>query len=171
MKSSGLFLEHIDPTIRPQDDLFRHINGGWIKSAQIPSDRSSDGAFYRLYEKSERDVRVIIEELAAGSHPQGTNAQKIGDLYKTFMDEGRINALGISPVQADIELALSVSDVTTFHQVLGDFERRGLGGFFYQAVEADKMDSNTNIAYIGQSGLSLPDEAYYRAKLVSKSCK
>ena len=162
MKSSGLFLEHINPAVRPQDDLFRHINGRWIAQAEIPADRSSDGAFYRLYEKSEKDVRAIIEELAAQSHPKGTNAQKIGDLYKTFMDHERVNARGISPVQADLTAALSISNIKEFHRILGDFERRGLGGFFYQAVEADKMDSNTNIAYIGQAGLSLPDEAYYR---------
>ena len=138
------------------------MNGAWIDSAEIPADRSSDGAFYRLYESAEKQVREIIEELGAKEHPQGTIAQKIGDLYKSFMDEDRANQLGISPIATDLDRALSVSTHAEFHKVLGDLERRGLGGLFYESVTGDKMDSKTNITYIGQSGLSLPDESYYR---------
>ena len=138
------------------------MNGAWIDSAEIPADRSSDGAFYRLYENAEKQVREIIEELAGQSHEVGTISQKIGDLYKSFMDQDRANQLGISPIKADLDLALSVSDLDSFHDVLGDLERRGLGGLFYESVTGDKMDSQTNITYIGQSGLSLPDESYYR---------
>ena len=138
------------------------MNGAWIDSAEIPADRSSDGAFYRLYENAEKQVREIIEELGATEHPQGSIAQKIGDLYKSFMDQARANQLGISPIKADLDLALSISDRDSFHEILGDLERRGLGGLFYESVTGDKMDSKTNITYIGQSGLSLPDESYYR---------
>ena len=162
MKSTGLNTAHIKASIRPQDDLYRHMNGAWIDSAEIPADRSSDGAFYRLYENAEKQVRAIIEELAGQSHEAGSISQKIGDLYKSFMDEDRANQLGISPIQADLDLALSVTDLNSFHEVLGDLERRGLGGLFYESVTGDKMDSKTNITYIGQSGLSLPDESYYR---------
>ena len=159
---SGIDLRHLKPTVRPQDDLYRHVNGTWIDNAEIPADRSSDGAFYELYQSAEQHVREIIEELGASGGTKGSVAQKIGDLYGSFMDEEKANALGISPIAKDLELALSVSDVNQFHKVLGDFESRGLGGVFYQYVTTDNMDSNTNIAYIGQSGLSLPDEAYYR---------
>ncbi|CAB4609141.1 MAG: peptidase M13 [Actinobacteria bacterium] len=162
MKSTGLNTAHIKASIRPQDDLYRHMNGAWIDSAEIPADRSSDGAFYRLYENAEKQVREIIEELGATEHPQGSIAQKIGDLYKSFMDQARANQLGISPIKADLDLALSISDRDSFHEILGDLERRGLGGLFYESVTGDKMDSKTNITYIGQSGLSLPDESYYR---------
>jgi putative endopeptidase len=159
---SGIDLRHQKPTVRPQDDLYRHVNGAWIDNAEIPADRSSDGAFYELYQSAEQHVREIIEELGASGGTKGSVAQKIGDLYGSFMDEEKANALGISPIAKDLELALSVSDANQFHKVLGDFESRGLGGIFYQYITTDNMDSNTNIAYIGQSGLSLPDEAYYR---------
>jgi putative endopeptidase len=159
---SGIDLRHLKPAVRPQDDLYRHVNGTWIDNAEIPADRSSDGAFYELYQNAEQHVREIIEELGASGGAKGSVAQKIGDLYGSFMDEEKANALGISPIAKDLELALSVSDVDQFHKVLGDFESRGLGGIFYQYITTDNMDSNTNIAYIGQSGLSLPDEAYYR---------
>ena len=162
MKSTGLNTAHIKAAIRPQDDLYRHMNGAWIDSAEIPADRSSDGAFYRLYENAEKQVREIIEELGAQEHPLGSIPQKIGDLYKSFMDQARANQLGISPIKADLDLALSVTTLDSFHDVLGDLERRGLGGLFYESVTGDKMDSQINITYIGQSGLSLPDESYYR---------
>ena len=162
MKSTGLNTAHIKAAIRPQDDLYRHMNGAWIDSAEIPADRSSDGAFYRLYENAEKQVREIIEELGASEHPRGSIAQKIGDLYKSFMNQARANELGISPIKADLDLALSVNSLDSFHDVLGDLERRGLGGLFYESVTGDKMDSQINITYIGQSGLSLPDESYYR---------
>jgi len=160
--NSGINLKHVKPSVRPQDDLYRHVNGTWIDNAEIPADRSSDGAFYELYQNAEQHVREIIEELGASAGAKGSVAQKIGDLYGSFMDEAKADALGISPIAKDLNLALQVSDVDQFHKVLGDFESRGLGGIFYQYITTDNMDSNTNIAYIGQSGLSLPDEAYYR---------
>ena len=159
---TGLLTEHINPNVRPQDNLYRHVNGHWVDSAEIPADRAGDGASYELYQTAEKQVRAIIEELAASGHKPGSNAQKIGDLYAAFMDEAKIEALGISPIQTDLDLALSVKTAADFHAVLGAFEAKGVGGLFYEYITTDNKDSNTNIAYLGQSGLSLPDEAYYR---------
>ena len=159
---SGIDLAHIKSSIRPQDDLYRHVNGTWIDNAVIPSDRSSDGAFYALYQQAEAHVREIIEDLAASNSAPGSVAAKVGDLYGSFMAESEIEKLGLSPIQVDLDRALSIRDVKDFHQTLGDFESRGLGGLFYQYITTDNMASDTNIVYIGQSGLSLPDEAYYR---------
>lgn len=162
---SGINLKHIKPAVRPQDDLYRHVSGAWIDSAEIPADRSSDGAFYELYQNTELQVHEIIKDLftsGTSGGEQGSVSQKIGDLYGSFMDETKAEDLGISPISQDLKSALSVSNANEFHKVLGDFESRGLGGIFYQYITTDNMDSNTNIAYIGQSGLSLPDEAYYR---------
>ena len=157
---SGIYRQHFKASVRPQDDLYRHVNGGWIDSAEIPADRSSDGAFYQLYEAAEKNVRTIIENQPTG--PGNTVAEKIGNLYASFMAEEKINALGVSPIQSEIDQALAISSKAEFHQALGEFEAKGHGGLFYEYVTSDKMDSNINIAYIGQSGLSLPDEAYYR---------
>jgi putative endopeptidase len=159
---SGIDLKHIKPSVRPQDDLYRHVNGTWIDSAQIPADRSSDGAFYQLYEQAELHVRQIIEELSAQVCAPNSIPQKIGDLYRSFMDEARAQALGLEPVTEYLAKALAVKDVAEFHKTLGEFESLGLGGLFYQYITTDNMDSNSNIIYVGQAGLSLPDEAYYR---------
>jgi putative endopeptidase len=159
---SGLDLSHINSSVRPQDDLFRFMNGKWLDESEIPADRASDGAFYWLYEQAEKQVKQIIEEQAASKSASGSIAQKIGDLYNSFMDEARANELGIKPISAELTKAQSFKDAKEFHQLLGELEARGLGGLFYAYVTTDHMDSTQNIVYLGQSGLSLPDEAYYR---------
>ena len=159
---SGIIQGNFKPSVRPQDDLYRHVNGAWLDSAQIPSDRAADGAFYHLRDESEKNVRAIIEELSSTGGAPGSNAQKIADLYSDFMDEASIDNLGIAPIAEDLARAASLSGINEFTRLLGSFESRGLGGFFSGWVTADASDPTTNIAYIYQGGLSLPDEAYYR---------
>ena len=159
---SGLDLNHIDPSVRPQDDLFRFMNGKWLKESVIPEDRASDGAFYWLYEQAEKQVKQIILDQAASNAAGGSNAQKIGDLYNSFMDEEKIEQLGITPIAKDLAAAASFKTADEFFQILGELESRGSSGLFYSYVSTDNKDSSKNIVYLGQSGLSLPDEAYYR---------
>ena len=159
---SGLDLSHIDQSVRPQDDLFRFMNGKWLKESKIPEDRASDGAFYWLYEQAEKQVKQIILDQAASKAAAGSNAQKIGDLYNSFMDEDGIEKLGLSPIADDLAKAAEIKTVDDFLKTLGGFEARGLSGLFYTYVSTDNKESTKNIVYLGQSGLSLPDEAYYR---------
>lgn len=158
---SGLDLNHIDSAVRPQDDLFRFMNGKWLKESKIPEDRASDGAFYWLYEQAEKQVKQIILDQAASGSAAGSNAQKIGDLYNSFMDEAKAEQLGTTPIEKDLAAA-SFKTAEQFFQILGDLESRGLSGLFYSYVSTDNKDSTKNILYLGQGGLSLPDEAYYR---------
>jgi putative endopeptidase len=159
---SGINLAHLKASVRPQDDLYRHMNGTWIDSATIPADRSSDGAFYELFQSAEKQVREIIEELGQAASPVGTNAHKIGDLYASFMDSEAIEKAGLSPIAHYLEKAGAVSSLSEFMKTLGELEAAGLVGLFYEYISTDNMDSTKNIAYFGQAGLSLPDEAYYR---------
>ena len=159
---SGLDLNHIDSSVRPQDDLFRFMNGKWLKESVIPEDRASDGAFYWLYEQAEKQVKQIILDQAASKAELGSNAQKIGDLYNSFMAEEKIEQLGLTPIKTDLAAAAAFKTADQFFQILGELESRGLSGLFYSYVSTDNKDSSKNIVYLGQSGLSLPDEAYYR---------
>ena len=143
--------------VRPQDDLFRHFAGTWLDTYEIPADRASDGVTRTLYDIAEVQVREIIET-ASGSG----EAQKIGDLYKSFMDTDAINARGLSPLTADLSAIDAITDLTSFITTMARLEMRGVGGIFGAAIYADAMDSTMNIFHIGQGGLSLPDEAYYR---------
>jgi putative endopeptidase len=154
---SGIDIESLDPLVRPQDDLFRHYNGKWISEYEMPADRSSDGIFRKLHDEAEAQVRQIIENSSGSGE-----AQKIGDLYKSFMDTDAIKARGLSPISADLARVDDIKDHHEFISVMASLEMRGIGGIFGAAIYPDAMDSNTNILYLGQGGLSLPDESYYR---------
>jgi len=162
---SGLDLAGSKPSIRVQNDLFRFMNGGWLDANEIPADRSAYGAFHRLRELSEERVKEIITDLSQERHTKGSVAQKIGDLYRSFMDSERIEAQGIEPIKADIDAALELANGSTaedFLRVMAEMESRGGAGLFYTYISTDHMDSTVNMPYLGQSGLSLPDESYYR---------
>ena len=155
--TSGIDSASLDPLVRPQDDLFRHYNGAWVREYEMPADRSSDGIFRKLHDEAEEQVRQIIETSSGVGE-----AQKIGDLYKSFMDTDAIKARGISPIVDDLAAIDGITNLNEFLTVMARLEMRGIGGIFGAAIYPDAMDSNTNILYIGQGGLSLPDESYYR---------
>lgn len=155
--TSGLDCDHIDSTVRIQDDLYRYFNGAWLKSAVIPADRATDGAFVTLRDLSEKQVRAIIES-ATGS----AEAKKISDLYASFMDADAIEAKGYTPIIKDLAMCDSIQTLKDFISTMSWLEARGLGGIFGSFIYADQMDASTNILYLAQGGISLPDESYYR---------
>ncbi|NCV83941.1 MAG: peptidase M13, partial [Actinobacteria bacterium] len=118
-EKSGIFQGNFKATIRPQDDMYRHVNGAWLDKAEIPSDRAADGAFYFLRDESEKNVREIIEEIAKSGGAPGTNAQKIADLYNDFMDEARVEELDVAPIASDLAKAQTISDLQEFTKTLG----------------------------------------------------
>ena len=155
--AAGLDFSRQDETVRPQDDLYRHFNGGWLKSAEIPADRATDGAFTELRVQSEARVREIIEG-ATGSD----EATKISNIYKSFMDADAVNAKGGSPIAAELAEVDAIASITDFTSTLTKLEARGVSGIFGTFIYADMKDASTNILYLQQGGISLPDEAYYR---------
>jgi putative endopeptidase len=159
---SGLNLHHIDPTVRPQDDLFGHANGRWIADTEIPADRGRYGSFDMLREQAEKHVHAIIEEVAQGSPAPGAIAAKVGDLYASFMDEERIERLGTEPLAADLERIRSIESATDLMRALGVFAREGIHGLVVPFVNTDDRDSTRYVVYLEQAGLGLPDESYYR---------
>ncbi len=154
---SGIDTSSIDPTVRLQDDLFRHFNGKWLKESVIPEDRSSDGVFMVLRNEAEAQVRAIIES-ASGS----PEAQKITDLYASFMNEAQIEKLGATPIAADLAKVDAIESLDDFISTMSWLEARGASGITDSAIFPDMMDSSSNILYIHQGGLSLPDESYYK---------
>ena len=160
--------EGMDLSVRPQDDLFGHVNGRWLAETEIPSDRSSWGPFVALSDAAEQHVREIIEELAAGGPTDAADpsaadeARKIGDLYTSFMDTERIAALGLTPVQPLVEAIGGLRDLRDLAAFLGESERIGSHGVFGSYVDNDDKDSERYLVNFVQGGLGLPDESYYR---------
>ncbi|HEU4337495.1 MAG TPA: M13 family metallopeptidase N-terminal domain-containing protein, partial [Nocardioides sp.] len=149
--------------IRPQDDLFGHVNGRWLDETEIPSDKSSWGAFIALADAAEQHVRDIITELAdRPADGLDEDERKIGDLYASFMDTETIAANGLRPIQGLLDQAHRVADLTELAAFLGAFERIGGPGLFGSYITPDRGDASKNIVYLAQGGLGLPDESYYR---------
>ena len=158
--TSGIRTDELDPAIRPQDDLFRHVNGKWIERTEIPADKARYGSFYLLAEEAEKAVREIIEE--ARTATPGTEERTFGDLYTSFMDEAHINELGATPLEADLASVDAVSDIPSLLSTLGALERKGVSGFFQLYIDNDPGNPERYIALFEQGGLGLPDESYYR---------
>jgi putative endopeptidase len=158
--SSGIVTDDLDAAIRPQDDLFRHVNGKWIDKTEIPSDKARYGSFYLLAEEAEKAVRDIIIE--SQSADPGTEARKVGDLYASFLDEARVQALGAKPIEAALAEAESVDSIESLLETLGRLERGGSSGFFQVFVDNDPGQPERYLVFIEQGGLGLPDESYYR---------
>lgn len=159
--------EGMDLDVRPQDDLFGHVNGRWLAETEIPSDRSSWGPFVQLADVAEEQVHRIIEDLAAKATDEtesdlNPDAQKIGDLFASFMDEERIERLGSRPVKPLLSAVAGLRDVRDLAAFLGEFERIGGHGLFGSYVNNDDRDADRYIFHLVQGGLGLPDESYYR---------
>jgi putative endopeptidase len=158
--SSGIPIDELDPGIRPQDDLFRHVNGRWLARTEIPADRARDSTFQILAEEAEYAVREIVEE--ASSAPAGSEERKLGDLYASFMDAERAELLGSQPIGQTLAAARAVRSVPELLETLGRLERQGIGGLYRLFVDTDPGDPDRYLVFFEQGGLSLPDESYYR---------
>ncbi|MDO7868290.1 M13 family metallopeptidase [Nocardioides jiangxiensis] len=151
-----------DHAIRPQDDLFGHVNGQWLATEEIPSDRSSWGPFVTLADQAEEHVRAIIEELAAAAPDPTTEPGKIAALYASFMDEAAVEARGIEPIRPLLDAVASIHDTRDLAALLGELERVGGAGLFGSYIDTDSKNSDRYLFHITQGGLGLPDESYYR---------
>ena len=164
---SGIDLAELDAGTRPQDDLFRHVNGKWIDRTEIPADKARYGSFAVLAENAEEAVRDIITgmpaaETGAVAGGEDREAAKIAALYTSFMDVDRVDALGAEPIAADLARALEAGSIDEVIALVGELERHGLGGFYGMGVDNDPGDPSRYIVFVMQGGIGLPDESYYR---------
>jgi putative endopeptidase len=157
---SGIDLSFVDRGVRPQDDLFGHVNGRWLADYEIPADRATDGAFRTLADRAEEQVRDLITE-AAQSGGAG-DAQRIGDLYASFMDTETVDRRGLAPLRDELALIDAAADADALAAVLAGLQRTGVSGGTGVYVDTDSKDSTRYLLHLSQSGLGLPDESYYR---------
>jgi putative endopeptidase len=158
--SSGINTDELDASIRPQDDLYRHVNGRWIERTSIPSDKARYGSFYLLAEEAEEAVRDIIVEAQTAS--PGTEERKFGDLYASFLDEARVEELGAAPLAPLLAEVDRIGSIDELLSTVGRLERQGSNGFFQLFVDNDPGNPERYLVFIEQGGLGLPDESYYR---------
>jgi putative endopeptidase len=149
-----------DPDVRIQDDLFRHVNGTWLNTTEIPADKPLTGAFMELRDQAEAAVRDIITTLEGGE--PGSDEAKIADLYASFMDEDAAERAGASPILPLLAAVDSVKTPPDLTRLVGGFARQAVPGLVALQAEPDPGDPNRYVMFAGQGGLGLPDEEYYR---------
>jgi len=163
LRKSGISLEALDRATRPQDNLFRFVNGTWLDTTEIPGDRARFGTFDILREESTARVRDLIEEAAqAEEGAPGTPKRQVGDLYASFTDTDRIEELGLAPLQPVLSQVAAVDSVESLGEALGRLARDGVAGVLQHFVSPDERSPEDYVVYLEQGGLGLPDESYYR---------
>ncbi len=159
---SGLDLTHVDAAARPQDDLFGHVNGRWLADFEIPADRATDGAFRSLFDRAEEQVRDLILAASNSGAAAGTDEQRIGDLYASYLDEHTVKSRGVQPLLDELTLIDRAVDPDALAAVVGALQRTGVGGATGAYIDTDSKNSARYLVHLTQSGLGLPDESYYR---------
>jgi predicted metalloendopeptidase len=160
--NSGIDLANLDRSVRPQDDLYRFVNGNWLKTTEIPADRSNYGAFTKLAELAEQQLHTIIDDVSAGKdHAPGSDEQKVGDLYNSFMDEARLEQLGVTPLKAELARIAAVKRKDQLPALVAHLDGIGVSTPIGVYINQDAKEPTAYIAYLVQSGLGLPDRDYY----------
>jgi len=159
--SAGIATEYIDPAVRPQDDFYEYLNGKWMKTVEIPADKSSWGSFAKLRDDTLPQLRGIIEKAAAGNPAKGTDAQRIGDYYASFMDEAKLEQLGITPLNGELAKIAALKDKSELPALLAHLGKIGVNVPYDFGIHQDNKDSTKYVADIYQSGLGMPDRDYY----------
>jgi len=160
-KHSGLLLENMDTQVRPGDDFNAFVNGTWIEDTEIPTDRASNSVGLIVHEEATANVRTIIEESAQGDFAKGSDEQKVGALYASYMDMETRNKLGISPIEPELARINALQDHQQLAVYFADANKMGIDTPFALAQYVDFKDPNTYMMYTWQGGLGLPDREYY----------
>ena len=160
--TSGINVENIDKSVRPQDDFYRYVNGAWLKTAQIPGDKTSWGGFGILRDDSEKNQRTIVEALSIRDDLEaGTEEQKVGDMFASFMNVDAVNATGSEPVKGFIDQLNAVEDIKGFMTFTASMSEFSISSPLGIAIFGDLGDSTRYLTYVFQGGLILPDRDYY----------
>jgi len=160
---SGLDLGSLDRAVRPQDDLYRFVVGTWLRDTPIPPDRSTYGAFEMLQDQAYADVRAIAEAAVAGAAtaPAGSDAQRIGDLYLSFMDTARIEAVGLEPLRPELTRIGAIDSQEALLVCMGHFQTLAVHAPLEVYVDIDPDRPDRHVAAFWQAGIALPDRVYY----------
>jgi putative endopeptidase len=160
-KHSGLLLENMNTAVRPGDDFNAYVNGTWIDTNEIPADRASNDVFLIVHEEATSNVKTIIEEAAQGDFAKGSDEQKVGALYASYMDMDTRNQLGVKPLEAEFAKIEALENHQQLAVYFAEENKVGVDQPFALAQYVDFKDPTTYMMYTWQSGLGLPDREYY----------
>ena len=159
----GLDLSAMDTSVRPQDDFYNFVNGGWMKTNKIPADKPSWGTFYMLREETDEQCLTILDNLLKEQYPAGSEGEKIQILYKNYMDMEARNKAGLTPLAPTLEKIQSIRNLSDLQAYLEEATPLGENPICGWGVYADMKDSNQNTIYLGNFGLGLGRDYYQKA--------
>ena len=159
--TSGIDLANLDTTALPGTSFYQYACGGWMKNHPLTDEYSRFGSFDMLAENNRKQLRGLIEELAAGKHEAGSVAQKVGDLYNVAMDSVKLNKEGAAPIKPELDQIAALSDKSAISQLIGQMQKNGMSPFFYLYVSGDDMNSDMNMVHTRQGGLGMGERDYY----------
>ena len=159
--SSGIESKNIDSSVRPQDDLYRYVNNNWLKSVTIPADKSNYGTFTILGDQSLDRLKLIVEEASAGTVKPGSETQKVGDFYKSYVNTEKLETLGIQPIQKYLDQVEAIQSIQDLASWFARGQHVGIGGPILFFVSQDDKNATQYIGNFYQSGLGMPDREYY----------
>jgi putative endopeptidase len=162
--SSGLILDNFDKSVRPQDDLYRFVNGTWLAKTEIPADKSNYGSFTKLADGAEANLRVIADEAAAAEAAVGSDQQLIGDFYSSFMDEAAAEQHGMAPLKSELERIDAVKDRKQLLEYLARAQMIVVSNPIAAYIQPDAKRPDVYTIYADQSGLGMPERDYYLSK-------
>jgi putative endopeptidase len=158
---SGIDTANFDTSVRPGDDFYAYVNGTWLANTPMPSDKSNYGSFTALADDAEAYLREIIEAAAAQDAAPGSDAQKVGDFFQSFMDEERIEVLGAEPLQATLAEIAAITDKNALLIKMAELNHISLQMPVGVYIDNDAKQSDQYISYLTQWGLGLPDRDWY----------
>lgn len=159
---SGIDMSGFDTSVRPQDDFFDYVNGKWVAETPFPGDRARWGTFDMLRENAQRDVRVLVEEVSAAETLEpGSAAQKIRDFYNAYIESEQPNALGVEAIRAELDQIAAVQTHDDLFRLFSTLGVYGVNSPIGGGIFSDLKDPDTNVVYLGEAGITLPDRDYY----------
>jgi putative endopeptidase len=158
----GIDLQYVDSSVRPQDDTYQYLNGKWLRTFQLPPDKGAVGSFTAIEDTTQEQLRSIVESLDRASPSDGdTDANKLADLYASFMNEERLEALGLKPLQAEFAAIDAIKDMNALPVLVAHMNAIGAGAPYGLFVNLDARNSTQYAVSLFQGGLGLPDRDYY----------
>ncbi|MBU4538475.1 MAG: M13 family metallopeptidase [Weeksellaceae bacterium] len=158
----GLDLSTMDKAVRPQDDFYNFVNGSWMKTAVIPSDKSTWGSFNKLAEDTDNHSMTILNSLLTEKFAEGSEGKKIQDLYATYMNMDKRNADGIAPIKADLAKIDAIKSLSDLQNYLIAATKNGENPFYAWGVDSDLKDSKMNAVYLGDASLGMGRDYYQK---------
>ena len=158
---SGVHFNALDKNTKSVDDFYQYANGGWLDSTEIPAIYSGYTVYHEVQERVETQLKKIIQQAADKDNKRGSEAQKIANIYRSYMDVDTINKIGLKAIELEFKIVNDISDLPSLSSAFAQLNKIGIGSPYSLSIYPDLKNSTFNIPYLRQSRLTLSNRDYY----------